>query len=182
MQVQVNELVKQVRAAKTHMGHLRKKMRSKLTMQVQVNEFVKRVRAAKIHILIMGHLRKKMPAMMGKQKAQEKLLANLQQEFGMVQREYHLPAGKTAFLLPTSHTLACLPAYSSLEGQARCIISDTLSNAHTAGLIRQSSQVSWTSAHLVWPVMQLLSILCLNLQTETDAAEQNASMHVVTSS
>ena len=60
----------------------------------QVNEFVKRVRAAKIHILIMGHLRKKMPAMMGKAKAQEKLLANLQAEFGMVQREYHLPAGK----------------------------------------------------------------------------------------
>lgn len=60
----------------------------------QVNEFVKRVRAAKIHILIMGHLRKKMPAMMGKQKAQEKLLANLQTEFGMVQREYHLPAGE----------------------------------------------------------------------------------------
>ncbi|DBA71146.1 hypothetical protein WJX79_000852 [Trebouxia sp. C0005] len=59
----------------------------------KVNEFVKRVRAAKIHILIMGHLRKKMPAMMGKAKAQEKLLANLQAEFGMVQREYHLPAG-----------------------------------------------------------------------------------------
>ena len=65
----------------------------------QVNEFVKRVRAAKIHILIMGHLRKKMPAMMGKQKAQEKLLANLQAEFGMVQREYHLPAGMTPAML-----------------------------------------------------------------------------------
>lgn len=62
---------------------------------MQVNEFVKRVRAAKIHILIMGHLRKKMPAMMGKAKAQEKLLANLQTEFGMVQREYHLPAGES---------------------------------------------------------------------------------------
>lgn len=59
----------------------------------KVNEFVKRVRAAKIHILIMGHLRKKMPAMMGKQKAQEKLLADLAKEFGLVQREYHLPAG-----------------------------------------------------------------------------------------
>ena len=59
----------------------------------QVNEFVKRVRAAKIHILIMGHLRKQMPAMMGKQKAQEKLLADLSKQFGLVQREYHLPAG-----------------------------------------------------------------------------------------
>lgn len=60
---------------------------------MQVNEFVKRVRAAKIHILIMGHLRKQMPAMMGKQKAQEKLLRNLADQFAQVQREYHLPVG-----------------------------------------------------------------------------------------
>lgn len=59
---------------------------------------MKRVRAAKIHILIMGHLRKKMPAMMGKQKAQEKLLADLAKEFSMVQREYHLPAGWNIYL------------------------------------------------------------------------------------
>ena len=60
---------------------------------LQVNEFVKRVRAAKIHTLIMGHLRKQMPAMMGKQKAQEKLLRDLAAQFSHVQREHHLPAG-----------------------------------------------------------------------------------------
>ena len=60
---------------------------------MQVNEFVKRVRAAKIHCLIMGHLRKQMPAMMGKQKAQEKLLRDLASQFSHVQREHHLPAG-----------------------------------------------------------------------------------------
>ncbi|KAK9806972.1 hypothetical protein WJX72_009114 [[Myrmecia] bisecta] len=59
----------------------------------KVNEFVKRVRAAKIHILIMGHLRKQMPVMMGKQKAQAKMMDNLAHEFAQVQREYHLPAG-----------------------------------------------------------------------------------------
>lgn len=59
----------------------------------QVNEFVKRVRAARIHILIMGHLRKQMPVVMGKSKAQEKMLANLNREFAAVQREHHLPAG-----------------------------------------------------------------------------------------
>ena len=59
----------------------------------QVNEFVKRVRAAKIHTLIIGHLRKQMPAMMGKQKAQEKLLRELPTHFAHVQREHHLPAG-----------------------------------------------------------------------------------------
>ena len=60
---------------------------------MQVNEFVKRVRAAKIHIMIMGHLRAKMPAMMGKQKAQEKMLKNLSEHFSLVQREHHLPIG-----------------------------------------------------------------------------------------
>ncbi|KAK9789563.1 hypothetical protein WJX73_008365 [Symbiochloris irregularis] len=59
----------------------------------KVNEFVKRIRAAKIHILIMGYLRRQMPAMMGKQKAQEKLLRNLSDCFAHVQREYHLPMG-----------------------------------------------------------------------------------------
>ncbi|KAK9839793.1 hypothetical protein WJX81_002232 [Elliptochloris bilobata] len=59
----------------------------------KVNEFVKRVRAAKIHVLIMGHLRKLMPSMMGKQKAQDKLLRDLPTHFAHVQREHHLPAG-----------------------------------------------------------------------------------------
>lgn len=59
----------------------------------KVNEFVKRVRAARIHILIMGHLRKQMPSMMGKAKAQARLLANLGNEFAHVQREHQLPPG-----------------------------------------------------------------------------------------
>lgn len=73
---------------------------------VQVNEFVKRVRAAKIHTLIIGHLRKQMPAMMGKQKAQEKLLRELPTHFAHVQREHHLPAG--AALLFDISPQACL--------------------------------------------------------------------------
>lgn len=59
----------------------------------KVNEFVKRVRACKIHTLLVGHLRKQMPALMGKQKAQEKMLRDLGKEFSLVQREHHLPAG-----------------------------------------------------------------------------------------
>lgn len=58
----------------------------------KVNEFVKRVRAARIHFLIMGHLRKQMP-FFGQKKAQDKLLANLEQEFVKVQREHHLHPG-----------------------------------------------------------------------------------------
>ena len=68
----------------------------------QVNEFVKRVRAAKIHVLIMGHLRKQMPSMMGKQKAQDKLLRDLPTHFAHVQREHHLPAGAPIHPKPNS--------------------------------------------------------------------------------
>ncbi|XP_065862451.1 EH domain-containing protein 1 [Euphorbia lathyris] len=59
----------------------------------RINEFVKRARAAKIHAYIISHLKKEMPAMMGKSKAQQRLLDNLETEFGKVQREYHLPPG-----------------------------------------------------------------------------------------
>ncbi|KAK4439369.1 EH domain-containing protein 1 [Sesamum alatum] len=59
----------------------------------RINEFVKRARAAKIHAYIMSHLKKEMPALMGKAKAQRRLMDNLETEFEKVQREYHLPAG-----------------------------------------------------------------------------------------
>ena len=59
----------------------------------KINEFVKRARAAKIHAYIISHLKKQMPAMMGKAKAQQKLIDNLEGEFANVQRQYHLPAG-----------------------------------------------------------------------------------------
>ena len=50
----------------------------------QINEFVKRARAAKIHAYIMSHLKKEMPAMMGKAKTQQRLIDNLEDEFGKV--------------------------------------------------------------------------------------------------
>ncbi|KAJ0692129.1 putative EH domain-containing protein [Helianthus annuus] len=59
----------------------------------QINEFVKRARAAKIHAYIISQLKKEMPAMMGKSKAQQKLMKNLEDVFAKVQREFHLPAG-----------------------------------------------------------------------------------------
>ncbi|KAK7840041.1 eh domain-containing protein 2 [Quercus suber] len=60
---------------------------------LQINEFVKRARAAKIHAYIISHLKKEMPAMIGKSKTQQRLIDNLEEEFGKVQREFHLPAG-----------------------------------------------------------------------------------------
>lgn len=49
-----------------------------------MNEFVKRARAAKIHALIIGHLKKEMPVLIGKAKAQETLIENLEIEFKKV--------------------------------------------------------------------------------------------------
>ncbi|KAL3821074.1 hypothetical protein ACJIZ3_006979 [Penstemon smallii] len=59
----------------------------------RINEFVKRARAAKIHAYIMSHLKQEMPVMMGKAKAQQRLIDNLEDEFAKVQREQHLPPG-----------------------------------------------------------------------------------------
>ncbi|CAN0900990.1 EH domain-containing protein 1 [Linum grandiflorum] len=59
----------------------------------RINEFIKRARAAKIHAYIISHLKKEMPSMMGKAKAQQKLIDNLADEFAKVQREFHLPPG-----------------------------------------------------------------------------------------
>ncbi|RDX87356.1 EH domain-containing protein 1, partial [Mucuna pruriens] len=59
----------------------------------KINEFVKRARAARIHAYIISHLKKQMPSMIGKAKAQQKLIDNLDAEFVKVQREYHLPPG-----------------------------------------------------------------------------------------
>ncbi|CAI0379364.1 unnamed protein product [Linum tenue] len=55
----------------------------------RINEFVKRARAAKIHAYIISHLKKEMPSMMGKAKAQQRLIDNLADEFG----KFHLPPG-----------------------------------------------------------------------------------------
>ncbi|WVZ11754.1 hypothetical protein V8G54_016284 [Vigna mungo] len=59
----------------------------------RINEFVKRARSAKIHAYLISHLRNEMPAMMGKAKAQQRLIENLEDEFKKVQRQFHLPAG-----------------------------------------------------------------------------------------
>jgi EH domain-containing protein 1 len=59
----------------------------------KINEFVKRARQAKIHAYIIGQLKKEMPAMMGKSKAQQRLIDNLEDQFAKVQREFHLPPG-----------------------------------------------------------------------------------------
>ncbi|KAL6651592.1 hypothetical protein ACP70R_010517 [Stipagrostis hirtigluma subsp. patula] len=59
----------------------------------RINEFVKRARSAKVHAHIISQLKKEMPALIGKAKAQQKLLDSLDEQFAKVQKELHLPAG-----------------------------------------------------------------------------------------
>ena len=88
-----------------------------------MNEFCKRVRALRIHMLIVGHLRKQMPALMGKKAAQERLLKNLAEEFGHVQREHHLPPGaltSACWKSCTSSRTCSRKAYSHPPASRRC--------------------------------------------------------------
>jgi EH domain-containing protein 1 len=50
----------------------------------KVSEVVKRVRALKVHLLVLQHLKKQMPAVLGKTKAQNKILDNLPDHFHTV--------------------------------------------------------------------------------------------------
>lgn len=59
----------------------------------KINEFVKRARLAKVHAYVIGHLKDKMPSMVGKEKKQKELIANMAQVFREVQQKYHLPPG-----------------------------------------------------------------------------------------
>ncbi|KAI3764246.1 hypothetical protein L2E82_14252 [Cichorium intybus] len=56
----------------------------------RINEFVNRARGAKIHAYIISQLKKEMP-MMGKSKAKQKLMKNLQDVFAKVQKEFQVP-------------------------------------------------------------------------------------------
>uniref|UniRef100_A0A0E0KWJ6 Uncharacterized protein n=1 Tax=Oryza punctata TaxID=4537 RepID=A0A0E0KWJ6_ORYPU len=50
----------------------------------RINEFVKRSRSAKVHAHIISHLKKEMPALMGKAKAQQRLLDSLDEQFAKI--------------------------------------------------------------------------------------------------
>ncbi|KAA0161649.1 hypothetical protein FNF27_08143 [Cafeteria roenbergensis] len=59
----------------------------------KVNEMVKRARLARVHALIISHLKQKMPSLWGHKKTQEKLVANMPQEFFEVMKAHRLPKG-----------------------------------------------------------------------------------------
>ena len=56
----------------------------------RVNEFVKRVRAVRLHCLLLGRLRERMPRLLGRERKQAKLLAQLDDVFRDVAQRYGL--------------------------------------------------------------------------------------------
>lgn len=59
----------------------------------KINELVKRIRKVKTLAFIVGHLKSEMPAMMGKEKKQKKLINDLPTVFRTVLKKYNLSAG-----------------------------------------------------------------------------------------
>lgn len=68
----------------------------------KVSEVVKRVRALKVHLLLLQHLKKKMPTVLGKSKAQTKILDNLPDHFHTV-RVSRLLCSSRAYALFEAH-------------------------------------------------------------------------------
>jgi len=59
----------------------------------KINELVKRIRKVKTLAYIIGYLKSQMPSVMGKEKKQAKLLADLPNVFRVVMKKYNLSAG-----------------------------------------------------------------------------------------
>ena len=68
----------------------------------KINELVKRIRKAKTLAYIIGHLKKEMPSVMGKEKAQKKLIDDLPTVFRTILKKYNLAPGD----FPDIHTFS----------------------------------------------------------------------------
>lgn len=59
----------------------------------KINELVKRIRKVKTLAYIIGHLKSQMPAVMGKDKKQQKLINNMPNEFRTIMKKHNLSPG-----------------------------------------------------------------------------------------
>mmetsp|Transcript_8295 Transcript_8295/g.17909 ORF Transcript_8295/g.17909 Transcript_8295/m.17909 type:complete len:560 (-) Transcript_8295:344-2023(-) len=59
----------------------------------KINELVKRIRKVKTLAYIVGHLKSQMPAVMGKDKKQQKLINNMPNEFRTIMKKHNLSPG-----------------------------------------------------------------------------------------
>jgi hypothetical protein len=59
----------------------------------KINELVKRIRKVKTLAYIIGYLKAQMPALVGKEKKQQKLIADLPNVFRSIMKKYNLAPG-----------------------------------------------------------------------------------------
>ncbi|THD24605.1 Receptor Mediated Endocytosis family member [Fasciola hepatica] len=59
----------------------------------KLNDLIRRARLAKVHALIIGTLKKEMPSLMGKSKKKQELIDKLDQVYGSISRQSHIPLG-----------------------------------------------------------------------------------------
>eukprot|EP00941_MAST-03F_sp_MAST-3F-sp1_P000833 g833.t1 len=59
----------------------------------KINEIVKRARKAKVHAYIISHIKSRMPSMFGRQKAQDKVIADLPDVFFSCKKQFNLNMG-----------------------------------------------------------------------------------------
>mmetsp|Transcript_216 Transcript_216/g.533 ORF Transcript_216/g.533 Transcript_216/m.533 type:complete len:485 (-) Transcript_216:2307-3761(-) len=64
----------------------------KTSAERKLNQIVRRIRIVKVHVCILGHLKRRVP-LIGKKRAQEALIANLDKIFDEVSVEYKLSRG-----------------------------------------------------------------------------------------
>jgi len=72
----------------------------------KINELVKRIRKVKTLAYIIGHLKSQMPAVMGKEKKQKKLIADLPNVFRTILKKHNLAAGDFPDITAFSQKLA----------------------------------------------------------------------------
>ncbi|CAH8568017.1 unnamed protein product [Dicrocoelium dendriticum] len=59
----------------------------------KLNDFIRRERLAKVHSYIISYLAKEMPSFIGKSRKKHELIENLDQIYGMISRQHHIPLG-----------------------------------------------------------------------------------------
>ena len=68
-------------------------LKRRVSPTTQINDLVKRTRFVKVHSLIIGYLKAQMPSFFGTKAKQDELLANMNDVFLAIHRDYRIPTG-----------------------------------------------------------------------------------------
>lgn len=104
----------------------------------KINELVKRIRKVKTLAYIIGHLKSQMPAVMGKDKKQQKLIANMPNEFRTIMKKHNLSPGDFPEINTFSEKLkeSKFSEFHSLKMEQIQLLEDCL-NSHLPRLMEE---------------------------------------------